>query len=67
MSLKRSLGIVALLSLLAYIASRLFMFFGVKSSTYLIYIMFGYVVAFWNIVLPEDPEKTFQLSGIMEK
>lgn len=61
MSLATNLSILALLSLLSYIATRLFLFFGIAPSVYIIYLLFGYVLGIWNIVLPEDPVDLFSV------
>ena len=61
MSLKTSLTVIALVCLLSYIASKIFLFLGVPASAYMVYLLFGYVVAFWQAVLPEDPVDLFSV------
>ena len=61
MSLKTKLTLIALVSLLSYIASKIFVFLGVPASAYMVYLLFGYVLAFWQAVLPEDPVDLFSV------
>ena len=67
MSIKTNLTILGLLSLLSYIAARLFMFFGVSPSVYFIYLVYGYVLGFWNMLLPVDPVDLFSIEKKEEK
>ena len=59
MTLKTKLAMIGLVILLSYVATRIFVFLGVPPSTYVVYLLFGYVVAFWQAVLPEDPVNLF--------
>ncbi len=60
MTIKANLMIIALLSLASYIASTIFIFFGVPTSTYIIYLLYAYVLGIWNATLPEDPVGLFK-------
>ena len=59
MSFKTSVLVLALFSLISYIASKIFLFFGIPSSTYLIYLIYGYALGIWNMTLPAEPIDLF--------
>ena len=43
------------------------MCFGVSPSVYFIYLVYGYVLGFWNMLLPEDPVDLFSIEKKQEK
>ena len=59
-SLQLSLGIIIGMSFVTYIASTLLAFFNVPISTYLVYLLFFYALAIFNMVLPSDVGAMFQ-------
>jgi len=59
MSLKTALLILGLISLLSYIASKIFLFFGIPTSTYLIYLLYAYALGIWNLALPSSSPDIF--------
>lgn len=63
MTIKTNLMIMALVSLVSYIASTIFIFFGVPASTYIIYLLYGFMLGIWNATLPEDPVELFKMES----
>ena len=59
-SLKVSLGIIVGISIATYIASTLLNFFNIPISTYLVYLLFFYALAIFNLVLPSDVGAMFR-------
>ena len=59
-SLKVSLGIIVGVSIATYIASTLLTFFNIPISTYLVYLLFFYALAIFNMVLPSDVGAMFK-------
>ena len=58
-SLWTALGVLMGISFATYIASTLLNFFNIAISTYLVYLLFFYALAVFNLVLPSEVGEMF--------